>query len=148
MKNPILYTILLFSLCTVAQETIPNKTEMCETLMEISKNDQIYRNGAILKDGKFGRKSVYPKKIKDSVWVLQRKLDDSNTKKLIELTKKYGWLSDERVNCPKLDIWLIFRHSDKQHYQEILALIEKEHTAKRLNDFQYKLIKDHVTGKY
>ncbi|EDP94823.1 hypothetical protein U8527_07885 [Kordia algicida OT-1] len=148
MKKLIICTLLCYSFLSFAQETITNKAEMCQILIQMVESDQLYRNGEILKSGKFGRKSTYPKKVIDSVWVLQRKLDDSNTEKLLKLTKKYGWLSDERVNCPKLNIWLLFRHSDKKYYKEILQVIEKEYNAKRLNDFQYKLIKDHVTGKY
>jgi hypothetical protein len=148
MKKLIFYTLLCFSLGSFAQEAIPDKAELCKTLNKMTDNDQVYRNGKILKDGKFGRKSVYPKKLKDSVWKLQWKLDNENTEKLIRLTRKYGWMSDERINCPELDIWLIFRHSQKKYYKEISEVIEKEHKAKRLNDFQYKLINDHVTGKY
>ena len=148
MKKHILCAILFFSLGSFAQESIPNKIKMCETLTEMFENDQMYRNGKILKDGKFGRKSTYPKKVVDSVWKLQWKLDNENTEQLIKLTKKYGWISDERINCPKLNIWLIFRHSQKKYYKEISEVIEKEHNAKRLNDFYYKLINDHVTGKY
>ncbi len=148
MKKLLSYILLLCSLWAVAQESIPNTTEMCTLLKKMIENDQKHRNGKILKDGKFGRKSTYPKHVIDSVWVLQRKLDVANTEKLLQLTEKHGWLSDARVQCPNLDIWLVFRHSDKQYYSKILALIEKEHTAKRLNSFQYKLIKDHVTGKY
>ncbi|WP_430412376.1 hypothetical protein [Kordia sp.] len=144
----IFFSILFFSLVSFGQETITDTTEMCKTLRKMVENDQMYRNGKILKDGKFGSKSTYSKKVKDSVWVLQRKLDDENTEKLIKLTKKYGWIPDERINCDKLNIWLIFRHSDKKYYNEIAEVIEKEHNAKRLNDFYYKLMSDHVTGKY
>ncbi|WP_046756967.1 hypothetical protein [Kordia jejudonensis] len=148
MKKTIHVFFLFFSFITVAQETIPNKVEMCETLTKMIEDDRMYRGKEILRDGTFGRKSTYPQKVIDSVWKLQWKLDNANTEKLIQLTKKYGWMSDERINCPELDIWLIFRHSQKKYYNEIDKIIEKEHTAKRLNDFQYKLIKDHVTGKY
>ena len=33
-------------------------------------------------------------------------------------------------------------------FKEISELIEKEHKAKRLTDFFYKQINDHIIGKY
>jgi len=148
IKKFILYTILLFSLGSIAQESIPNSTEMCNTLTKMIENDRMYRGKEILTDGKYGRERKYSQKVIDSVWKLQWKLDNANTEKLIELTKKYGWMTDERINCPELNIWLIFRHSQKKYFKEISELIEKEHKAKRLTDFFYKQINDHIIGKY
>ncbi|MEO0340998.1 MAG: hypothetical protein AAF242_17530, partial [Bacteroidota bacterium] len=51
------------------------------------------------------------KKEIDSLNLLQRKVDDYNTQKLIKLTHKYGWISNERLHCPDLHVWIIFRHS-------------------------------------
>lgn len=141
-------SLLCGTFVSFSQESIPDTTALCQTLRGMIENDAKYLNGDILKSGTFGRKEIYPKKVKDSVWVLQRTLDAENTEKLLQLTKKYGWLSDERIVCPKLNIWLIFRHSPKKYYKEILELIEKEYAEKRLHAFHYHLIKDHVTGKY
>ncbi|WP_298426138.1 hypothetical protein [uncultured Kordia sp.] len=148
MKKILFLIILYTAFQSFGQEAITNKTEMCNTLKKMITNDRMYRGGEILDDKTFGKKSTYPQKVQDSVRKLQKKLDNTNTEKLIKLTKKYGWISDERIYCTKLNIWLIFRHSDRKYYKQILAVIEKEHKAKRLSDFYYKLMHDHVTGKY
>ncbi len=126
---------------------IPTNEEFCAALLEMLESDSKHRSGKILRDD-FGKPSSYTKQEIDSVWKLQWELDNRNTESLIELTREYGWLSDERVNCPDLNIWLIFRHSQAKYYTVIDSLIEKEHEAGRLNTFHYELIKDHVTGKY
>ena len=77
-------------------------------LRELRADDMKYRQLPILKSKKFGYSNNFSKQEKDSVWKLQRQLDVKNTKTLLKLTRKYGWLSDERVNCNELDIWLIF----------------------------------------
>ncbi|GAA0744578.1 hypothetical protein [Gaetbulibacter jejuensis] len=146
MKHLILIILIQFSFICFGQESIENNGEMCRLLNEMINNDQLYRSGEIL-GGSFGTENNSSKKEIDSVWSLQIKIDNRNTEKLIELTKKYGWISDERIDCPKLNIWLIFRHSQKKYFPEILELITKEHEAKRLNDFHYRLIKNHLEGR-
>lgn len=145
MKNLLVFIILFYSFESFAQKSIPNKTEMCKLLTEMTTNDQLHRSK--LPDAFSGYKSEYSKKEIDSMRLLQRKIDNYNTEKLIELTKEYGWISNERIDCPKLDVWLIFRHSQHKYFDEISNLIEKEHNAKRLNDFNYTLIHDHLNGR-
>ena len=119
---------------------------MCKMLTEMRNDDQLYRKGEIL-GSLFGNKSKYSKKEIDSVWALQLKIDNKNTENLMELTKKYGWLSDEIIDCPKLNIWLIFRHSQEEYFEQISELIEKEYNANRLKDSHYKYIKNHLNGR-
>ncbi len=119
---------------------------MCKILTEMQNDDQLYRKGEIL-GSLFGNESKHSKKEIDSVWALQLKIDNKNTENLMELTKKYGWLSDERIDCPKLNIWLIFRHSQEEYFEQISELIEKEHNANRLKDSHYKYIKNHLNGR-
>lgn len=143
----IVIIFLSVSFSVFSQEKIENKVEMCSLLRTLRANDMKYRQLPILKSKGFGHTSNFTKHEKDSVWRLQRKLDVKNTKTLLQLTRKYGWLSDERVDCSELDIWLIFRHSDKPYFAEILEVIEKEHSAKRLNTFQFNLIKHQINGR-
>jgi len=65
-------------------------------------------------------------------------MENQNTRKLIDLTKTYGWLGDERLNCEKLNVCLIFKHSQKKYHGEISELIEKEHLEARHGNFEYK----------
>lgn len=118
---------------------------MCELLTEMRNKDQLYRNSDILKSTMWN-KDKYSKKEIDSVWALQLKIDNENTEKLIELTQKHGWLNNEIIDCPKLNIWIIFRHSQEKYFKQIEELIESEHNAKRLNDWHFRLIKNHLNG--
>lgn len=146
MKKLIFCLTFLLSFGIFAQEPILNKTEMCKLLTEMRNKDQLYRNSDILKSTMWN-KDKYTKKEIDSVWSLQLKIDNKNTEKLIELTHKHGWLSDEITNCPELNIWIIFRHSQEKYFEKISKLIEKEHNAKRLNDWHYRLINNHLNGR-
>lgn len=137
--------IFIYSFGIFSQEPILNKSEMCELLTEMRNKDQLYRNSDILKSTMWN-KDKYSKKEIDSVWALQLKIDNENTEKLIELTQKHGWLNNEIIDCPKLNIWIIFRHSQEKYFKQIEELIESEHNAKRLNDWHFRLIKNHLNG--
>ena len=146
MKTAFILILALIASGISAQELIDDKNEMCETLTEMKNKDQLYRKGEVL-ESLMWNKDKYSNKEIDSVWTLQIKLDNSNTEKLIKLTEHYGWLSDERIDCPKLNIWIIFRHSQEEYSERITELIEKENNAKRLSDWHYKLIKNHLNGR-
>jgi len=145
MKNLLFYILFVCFFGSFAQKSIPNKVEMCELLSEMINNDQLHRSKT--PDSFSKHKRDFNDKEIDSMNVLQRQIDDRNTEKLIALTRTYGWISDERIDCPDLNAWLIFRHSQKKYFEEISVLIEKEHNAKRLNDFHYGLIYDHLKGR-
>ncbi len=84
----------------------------------------------------------------DSLLVLQQKLDSKNTKKLIEITKKYGWLTAEGLGCKeRFRTVLIFRHAPEKYWDEISRLIEKERTEKRLSGYEHYLIDNHLKGR-
>jgi hypothetical protein len=91
--------------------------------------------------GKFSKKQI------DSLKLIRLKIDMYNTEKLITLTKEYGWISGERINCHELLTWLLFRHSDPKYFNEIFELIKKENNAKRLSDWHYELINNHLKGR-
>lgn len=143
MKKIITHIFILISFGVYAQKSIRNKSKMCEKLTEMRNNDQLYRKGDIL-GSLIHNDDRYPKREVDSVWALQLKIDDANTEELIKLTKKHGWISDERIDCSKLNIWLIFRHSQEEYFEQISELIEKEHNSNRLKDSHYIYIKNHL----
>ena len=142
-----IFSIALFILLHkgFAQKAISNTSEMCETLTEMIKRDKDIRSK--IPDDFHKDDGTYSKKEIDSMKLIRTKIDKFNTEKLIELTKEYGWISGERINCPELLTWLIFRHSDPKYFDQIVKLIEKEHDAKRLGDWPYKLIKNHLEGR-
>lgn len=145
-KATILLCATLFTLTSLSQKMGFDTTAKCDMLTTLKENDRFYRTGDFI-DTFAKTRSDYPKKIVDSIWVLQRKLDVYNTETLLQLTKDYGWLNNERVNCPELDIWLIFRHSDKQYFDEISQLIDYELAAERLDSFEHKMIRHHLQGR-
>jgi hypothetical protein len=145
MKKLLVYIVLFYPFVSFAQKAIPNKIQMCEILTEMIHNDQLYRSK--LPNSFSGDESEYSEQEIKSMGLLQREIDNHNTEKLIELTKEYGWISDERIDCPELNIWLIFRHAQSKYFDEISELIEKEHQENRLNDFYYSLIHDHLNGR-
>ncbi|GAA0871980.1 hypothetical protein GCM10009117_11260 [Gangjinia marincola] len=102
---------------------IENKAEMCQLLAKMSSRDQLHRSK--IPDAFSGNEIHYSIKEIDSINVLQRKIDNHKTKKLIEITKKYGWISNERIDCTNVDIWIIFRHSKPTYFDDISELIEK-----------------------
>ena len=146
IRNLILYTFLFFSFGCFSQKLIPDKAEMCKILKEMRDGDRLYRKGDII-DTFAKTESNYSRREIDSVWTLQWEIDNRNTEKLIALTKEYGWISDERIACPQLDIWLIFRHSQRKYADEISELVEKEHDSGRLDDFQYEQIIHQLNGR-
>ena len=84
----------------------------------------------------------------DSLRVLQKELDAKNTKKLIEIIKKHGWLTDKGLGCKdKFKTVLIFRHAPKEFWGEIRSIIEKERIEKRLSGYEYYVINNHLKGR-
>ncbi|MGC1472283.1 MAG: hypothetical protein WA775_06800 [Psychroserpens sp.] len=144
-KLVMLNVFLFFSVCCMAQKSIPNAKELCSKLTKMIENDQLHRSK--MPSGFSDHKSSFSKTQIDSMNQLQRKIDNFNTEKLIDLTQTYGWISDDRMDCKELNVWLIFRHSQPQYFKDISVLIEKEHKANRLNTFQYQLIRDHILGR-
>ncbi|WP_400076959.1 hypothetical protein [Winogradskyella sp. R77965] len=118
---------------------------MCEIISEMLMKDKEIRNK--IPDSFHKNDGTYSTKEIDSMKLVRRKIDKYNTEKLIELTKEYGWISGERIDCSDLDTWLIFRHSDPKYFDEISKLIKKEYDAKRISEWHYKLIKNHLEGR-
>ncbi len=145
MKKIFVFILIFISSGISAQEKIADEAKLCALISEMKITDQFYRNGDVLRNWNTDKNS---KKEIDSVWALQLKIDNSNTEKLIELTKKYGWLSNERLECEfKHYLFLIFRHSQDEYFDEISELIDKELDASRLNVGHYKIIRDHLNGR-
>ena len=84
----------------------------------------------------------------DSLRVLQQKLDVKNTEKLIEITKKHGWLTSQGMGCKQqFKTVLIFRHAPKKYWDEIRMLIEKERSLKRMSGYEHYVIDNHLNGR-
>jgi len=105
--------------------------------------------------GKVGRKIAdrrpkISKEIKDSLWNIQSKIDYKNTKLLIDITKKRGWISSSKdeLGCDKnIAFALVFRHAPEEFWNELKPLIDKEYIEKRMGSGAYGFIDNHIRGR-
>ncbi|GGZ65759.1 hypothetical protein [Mesonia mobilis] len=94
------------------------------------------------------KKTKAPKKITDSLWEIQSKIDIENTKTLIDITKKRGWVSKKQLKCKNyISPVLIFRHAPEKFWKDLKPLIEKEFKAGRMNSGDYWFINNHINGR-
>ena len=88
------------------------------------------------------------KRVRDSLWEIQTEIDRKNTKLLIEITKKRGWLSKDDLGCTEyIAPVIIFRHAPKEFWEEIKPLIDKEYAEKRMGSGDYGFIDNHLRGR-
>ena len=145
MKVLFLIISLLVTSVITSQEAIIDKSDLCSLVAKMSFTDQLYRKGDVLKNWNTDK---YSKKEIDSVWKLQTEIDNMNTEKLIELTQKYGWLSNKKLPCEsKHYLFLIFRHSQEQYFDRIAGLIDVELDAGRLDFGHYNNMIHHLHGR-
>ncbi|CAL2083113.1 hypothetical protein [Tenacibaculum dicentrarchi] len=84
----------------------------------------------------------------DSLMRLQIEIDNHNTELLIDIVKEKGWITENTLECKEnVSTWIIFRHSQTKYWTEIREIIEKEKAKKRINDFEYEMIDNHIKGR-
>lgn len=89
-----------------------------------------------------------PKKVRDSLWEIQSKIDVKNTKLLIDIIKKRGWVSKKQLGCAEyISPMIIFRHAPEEFWEELRPLIEKEYAEKRMGSGCYGIIDNHIRGR-
>ena len=71
----------------------------------------------------------------DSLKDVMDKIDEYNTKRLIEITEKYGFPSNYRLKVYKSKAYLLFVHSPTKYFPKINLLIEKEFEAGRISEY-------------
>lgn len=141
MKKYILLLSIIALITCKTEKNYEDDKELCKILGEMTVNDQKFRGSE--------RYSKPVNKIKkDSIWKLQTQIDEINTKLLIDITKKRGWVSREELGCEEyIAPWVIFRHSPKKYWKEIRPLIEKEYAEKRMVVGDYMMIDNHLKGR-
>ncbi|WP_378180863.1 hypothetical protein [Aquimarina sp. SS2-1] len=120
-----------------------DKAKLCKELETMTENDMLYRRPL---DSLYKIGQAPPKKQWDSLWNLQTQLDDQNTRRLIEITEKYGFPGPKRVGKP-LPIWIIFQHSDEKYCDQLIPLLERELEAKRITVGEYQMIQWNLDGR-
>jgi len=84
----------------------------------------------------------------DSLAQLQLVLDLENTKTLIDLVQKHGWLTSKSLECSQsFKTVLIFRHAPKVYWELVREIIEKEKAANRISGYEYYVIDNHLKGR-
>jgi len=87
-------------------------------------------------------------RFKDSIAQLRNLQDERHTKRLVELISKYGYPSGKRIDSSSnIDPLLILHHPSLKYKDTLLALLTKELKAKRLDTFNYELIKWDLGGR-
>ena len=89
---------------------------------------------------------IYKSK-KDSIINLMNNIDDANTEKLIELTRKYGFPNNKRLNEYKSKSYFIFVHSSQKFSKEIRKLILKEYNEGRITEYKKEYIFWNINGR-
>ncbi len=136
MKNILLTVIILFSILSCKKENnYENDSKLCTLLAEMLKSDQSIRGLDLWT-------------ISDSLWKTQTEIDKKNTKLLIEITKKRGWVSKDGLGCIEyIAPVILFRHAPKEFWKEIKPLIDKEYAEKRMGQGDYWFIDNHLKGR-
>ena len=83
----------------------------------------------------------------DSLWDIAHKIDEENTKKLIEITKTYGFPNNKRLGVYKSKAYLIFVHSPKEYFSVIDSLITEEFEQNRISEYKKEYIFWHTRGR-
>lgn len=119
-----------------------NNEKLWKELEEMVRNDQYYRK----KIKNLDKESNQYQKQWDSIWQLQLVIDHKNTKRIIEITEKYGFPDPRRTGKP-ISVWLLLHHSPREYHEEIKSLIDREYNSKRMDSTTYGMLKWHVNGR-
>lgn len=115
-----------------------------------------YRNKVkkILKNSKPRELTKYELVRNDSLMSEQIRLDNDNTKYLLNIIKKRGYPNKENCSCKLVTTPLgdylpgiIFRHSQPKYFKKIKKAIDVEFKEGRMSEKTYKLIIDHINGR-
>lgn len=91
---------------------------------------------------------TYSQRKIDSIRILQSEIDHYNTKRLIEIIEKHGWVDKQSLNCNQyFSTWVFFRHAPKEYFPIIRKIIEKAKISNKLGDSEYMLIDNHLKGR-
>lgn len=154
-------TVGLFYSCKEKQmnrEKKLNRKELIAEVKELYFNDQKYRRmlGVFNKDCKSSDSTNIPpvfsgdKETRLAYQVFYKDVrgtqDRKNTKKLIEITEKYGFPGMKHLHHD-IPVFLVFVHSDKEDFEKIRNLIKNEFEAGRVSKFEKDYIFWHLNGR-
>ncbi|TVZ26549.1 hypothetical protein JM83_1541 [Gillisia sp. Hel_I_86] len=144
MKIYLTIIIIFLSNMSFAQNAKVEKFDFCAIITEMFESDQKYRSMNKIKTFE-KQKST---KVYDSLMKLQTVIDNMNTEKLLKLVKEKGWPDQRKLNCEReIFPMIIFRHSQRQYFDEIANILEEELKENRISDWEYKMINNHLNGR-
>ncbi|SEL14215.1 hypothetical protein SAMN04487910_1840 [Aquimarina amphilecti] len=121
---------------------VVNNEKLWKELEEMVYNDQHYRNQTSNLD--INHKDYKTKR--DSLEDRRYLNDQENTRRIIEITEKYGFPNSDRTGKP-IAPWILFHHAPVEYHEKIKPLIEREYQAKRMDSMTYLMLKWHVNGR-
>lgn len=71
----------------------------------------------------------------DSLWKVINRIDEYNTNKLIEITEKYGFPSNQRLKVNMSKAYFLFVYSSSKYFDKINVLIENEFKEGRISEY-------------
>jgi len=159
----ILTIILILASCSNKYHLNKHEIKLLnKEIDEMAENDQksrlvMYNLDSIYKQDRYT--TMKPKQIKmqllgtkyeeyqhkiDSLWFEIKQNDEYNTKKLIEITKKYGFPNNKRLGVYKSKAYFIFVHSPREYFEQINELVEEEYTKSRMTEYEKEYIYWHT----
>lgn len=167
-KAPLLLfcCLLVLTACTTPKKvTEANKALLQESLKQIMVKNQQYRG--LIQWGTFRQEKVdsiqslsveamrayllepefeLTPDEEDSLRVLQNQLDKENTLQLMDLVKKYGWLSQEKLDLPFSPSRLLF-NTPVEQFEDLRVLLLKEVKEKRMPGLDFAKFVDNLLLK-
>lgn len=142
IMKKILYLLFLLPLTLLSQKKENMKIlepSLIKELELMSEREWLYR-GCILYDKVY----LLSEKERNMLWQLQFAIDDSNTKRLIEIIKKHGYVDHRNSNIDYVPMLRFFLHAPKKYWEEIKVLIDKEKQRGNIDDTSYNAIISHM----
>lgn len=137
----VIYLLFLLPLLLISQEKKKQILDaaLIEEIELMSEYDQLYR-GSIL----YNQQHLLSEKERKTLWKFQFAKDDTNTKRLIEIVKKHGYIDETNSNLEYVSILPFFLHAPKKYWAEIKILIEKEKKKGNISEAIYDKIISHM----
>jgi len=110
----------------------PWDTNLIGEIAKIAETDQKYR-------------SVSEKQYRKNA-VFQSYIDSLNTKRFIEIIEKYGYPSPEMLK-KKANTTIILMHAPVSFFPQIKKLIDEENKLGHIHEYEYELLKWHLSGR-
>lgn len=151
LRYSFIIIIVLLASCTQVQPTDEeiekafqeiNNEKLWKELEDMVYSDQYYRGTMSGLD----RDAEDYERQRDSLEKIRIQNDHRNTRRIIEITKKYGLPNPERTGKP-IGAWLLLHHAPVEYHKEIKVLIDRELKAKRMDSTTYGMLKWHVNGR-